>query len=191
MFSSQLYVQGVPQKCPLAVFQPSQTFFVGFEPRPYWLTFNLIGVVEYQIFHMTPVAPLQHRAGAGPNKSSSSQFLELRQYKDNSYFDFLYKNPVIQSEVTCSLDLTSYSNKGEVYKSIVFNSVRAPNLGSITQTYYDSRNSWLKTPPQGGRMTKKKKKSKEAEKRTQGFEEGLHAKQHGQQFSSTFFSNPL
>ena len=30
------------------------------------------------ISHMTPVALLQHRAGAGPNKSSSSQFLELR-----------------------------------------------------------------------------------------------------------------
>jgi len=31
----------------------------------------------YQVSHMTPVALPQHRAGACPNKSSSSQFLEL------------------------------------------------------------------------------------------------------------------
>ena len=31
----------------------------------------------YQVSHMTPVALPQDRAGAGPNKSSSSQFLEL------------------------------------------------------------------------------------------------------------------
>ena len=30
------------------------------------------------ISHMTPVALPQHRSGAGLNKSSSSQFLELR-----------------------------------------------------------------------------------------------------------------
>ena len=32
---------------------------------------------KYQVSHMTPVALPQDRAGAGPNKSSSSQFLEL------------------------------------------------------------------------------------------------------------------
>ena len=31
----------------------------------------------YEVLRMTPVALPQHRAGAGPNKSSSSQFLEL------------------------------------------------------------------------------------------------------------------
>ena len=31
----------------------------------------------YEVLHMTPVALPQHRTGAGPNKSSSSQFLEL------------------------------------------------------------------------------------------------------------------
>ena len=32
---------------------------------------------EYQVSHMTPVALPQDRAGAGLNKSTSSQFLEL------------------------------------------------------------------------------------------------------------------
>ena len=32
---------------------------------------------RYHISHMTPVALLQDRAGAGPNESTSSQFLEL------------------------------------------------------------------------------------------------------------------
>ena len=31
----------------------------------------------YDISHMTPVALLQDKAGAGPNESTSSQFLEL------------------------------------------------------------------------------------------------------------------
>ena len=31
----------------------------------------------YHISHMTPVALLQDRAGAGPNEPTSSQFLEL------------------------------------------------------------------------------------------------------------------
>ena len=32
---------------------------------------------KYHISHTTPVALPQDRAGAGPNKSTSSQFLEL------------------------------------------------------------------------------------------------------------------
>ena len=46
---------------------------------PTWFhVHQLITIYElYDISYMTPVALLQDRAGAGPNESTSSQFLEL------------------------------------------------------------------------------------------------------------------
>ena len=54
-----------------------------------------LGEKSYQVLLMTPVALPQDRAGAGHNKLSRSQFLELDSIHDVLYYEFEYKSPVI------------------------------------------------------------------------------------------------